>query len=72
MRLAMYELELMDLDICMCQGYKCPLKDECLRYKSKPEKLQTYFTEILYKNGKCKYYITREDIDKKLRIEYEL
>ena len=62
-------IDFMDLDICMCQGYECPLKDECLRYKAKPEKLQTYFTEVQYKNGKCEYYMTLEDIDKKLRIK---
>lgn len=54
----MNEIEfVMENDICMCKGNECLLKDKCLRYKAKPSKFQTYFTEIQYKNGKCEFFV---------------
>ena len=53
----MYEIDFMDFDICMCKGIECPLKDKYLRYKAKSSKLQTYFTEKQYQDGKCEYFV---------------
>lgn len=47
------------MDITMCMGNGCPLKENCLRYKSIPnEDYQSYFTEIPYKlkENKCEFY----------------
>jgi len=41
------------LDITMCFGKDCPLKNGCIRYVAKPEKYQSYFTESPYQDGKC-------------------
>lgn len=47
------------VDICMCSGEGCPLKESCYRYKAKPsEYLQSYFGDIPYDFDKenCEYY----------------
>ena len=43
-------------DIAMCSGKDCPLKDSCYRYTSKPSYLQSYFSNIPYKDGECDEY----------------
>ena len=44
-------------DITMCMGGDCLLKENCYRYKAKPDELwQSYFVEIPYKNGECNHY----------------
>ena len=46
-----------DLDICMCKGNECPLKNKCIRYVAKPDKWQTYFCIVPYKKGECNEFI---------------
>ncbi len=50
-----------DLDICLCEGKKCDLKDTCLRYiyhlKSSEGDYNTYFEESPIFNNKCDFYI---------------
>lgn len=44
-------------DITMCEGKECPLKENCYRFKENPSKYrQSYFMDIPYKDGTCKYY----------------
>lgn len=44
-------------DITMCKGGKCPLKEDCYRYKAKPSPYrQTYFAKPPYKEDKCEYF----------------
>ena len=49
------------IDICLCTGIGCSLRDTCLRYKyhlkSKKEDYDTYFTTSPIKNGQCEYYM---------------
>lgn len=53
------------LDITMCFGDNCPLKKKCIRYLTKPEKYQSYFTNSPYKDGKCRDFIDYNRYDKK-------
>ena len=51
------------LDITMCFGKDCPLKNDCIRYVAKPEKYQSYFEESPYNDGKCDCFRDyREDV----------
>ena len=44
-------------DITMCRGNDCPLKNECYRYTAYASPYwQSIFTEIHYKDGKCKHF----------------
>lgn len=44
-------------DITMCKGNKCPLKENCYRYKAIPsEYRQSYFVEPPFENSECEYY----------------
>jgi len=49
------------IDITICKGEGCNMKDTCNRYSTKIELLDSYFTRSPYtvKNGKqsCKYKI---------------
>ena len=45
-------------DITMCKGYRCPLKDTCIRYTSKPSKWQSYFLKSPYEKKKCEQWLT--------------
>lgn len=52
-------------DISMCKGTGCPFKNNCYRFKAKPDKLfQSYFVTPPYdkKTKKCEY---RWKIEKK-------
>jgi len=58
------------MDITMCKGDECKLKDTCLRFKGKTNELyQSYFTEMLYdgNTNTCDYYI--EYIPKKVLVK---
>lgn len=47
------------MDITMCDGKTCPLKENCFRYIATPDKeYQSYFVDIPYdkKEKDCKYY----------------
>ena len=53
-------------DISMCRGEGCPLKESCYRHKAKKsEYWQTYFVEVPYENGECKYYWKLEPLKTK-------
>jgi hypothetical protein len=49
------------IDICLCTGIGCNLRDTCLRYKyhlkSKKDDYDTYFTTSPIENGQCEYYM---------------
>jgi hypothetical protein len=34
----------------------CPLKENCYRYKAKGGEYQSYFMDIPYERGHCKYF----------------
>jgi len=41
-------------DITMCRGDDCPLKEQCYRYKAKPDEyLQSYFVTPPYIDNTC-------------------
>jgi len=42
-------------DICMCQSEDCPKKEECYRYKAKPDTIQSYCN--FYKGKECEYFL---------------
>jgi hypothetical protein len=46
----------MSLDITMCKGTNCPIKESCYRFTAKPEEYQCWFTESPIKDGKCEMY----------------
>lgn len=43
-------------DITMCEGTNCPLKENCYRYKAKPDIYQSYFIKPPYEQNKCDHY----------------
>lgn len=46
------------MDITMCNGKGCPLKEKCLRYKGKLYKLyHMYFIETPYHKVNCEFFI---------------
>lgn len=53
------------LDITMCFGKDCPLKNDCIRYVAKPEKYQSYFEKSPYNDGKCDCYRDYKEYDEK-------
>ena len=44
------------MDITMCTGEKCPLKQICYRHTAKPSRFQSYFAKAPVNDGKCKYF----------------
>ena len=53
------------LDITMCFGKDCQLKNDCIRYVAKPEKYQSYFEKSPYNDGKCDCYRDYKEYDEK-------
>lgn len=53
------------MDITLCEGTNCPLKDQCFRYTAKPSEYQSYFTKEPYtleKNKfKCEFLWTNDN-----------
>ena len=50
------------MDITLCKGLDCPLKETCFRHTAKPNEFrQSYFTNSPYdkENKKCDYYYER-------------
>lgn len=47
-------------DIAMCFGTDCELKEKCYRCLAKPDKYQTYFTEVPIKDNKCESFLDIE------------
>ena len=43
-------------DISMCMGTGCPLRESCYRAIAKPDRMQTYFSEVPFTNDECPYY----------------
>ena len=52
-------------DFTLCDGYKCPLRDACVRHNTKGGRWQSFFSQAPYNHTdeKCVYY--QEDIDAK-------
>jgi len=49
----------------VCSGENCPLKNDCRRFKRDINKQKEYhFAWPPIKNGKCKEYDPKDDIDK--------
>jgi|LakMenEpi03Aug12_release.lakeMendotaPanAssembly.Ray.scaffolds.fasta_scaffold09189_22 hypothetical protein len=50
------------MDITLCEGTNCPLKDQCFRHTAKPSEYQSYFTVVPFKiknnEFKCHYLWT--------------
>jgi hypothetical protein len=45
------------MDIAMCLGTNCPLKEDCLRFKGERNPYsQSYFAQVPFENGKCEFY----------------
>jgi len=44
-------------DICLCIDNTCPQKDKCRRFLTKPEILDTYFSESPRKGEDCDYFM---------------
>lgn len=44
-------------DITHCLGDGCPMKETCYRAQAKPSMLQSYFSEVPFKDELCEYYI---------------
>lgn len=49
------------IDLCLCSGGSCPLKNACLRYLIKPKALDNFFTEIPYCDNGCDFYMEVKD-----------
>jgi len=47
-------------DITMCSGLGCDLKHDCYRHTSERSYLQSFFTEIPIKDGKCEMFWDNE------------
>lgn len=46
------------LDITMCNGEHCPLKESCYRHKATPDHYQSYFVDIpLKEDGTCEHFM---------------
>jgi hypothetical protein len=46
------------MDITLCKGNNCQIKEQCKRYTYKPDfpMYQSYFTESPIKDGKCEMF----------------
>jgi hypothetical protein len=45
------------MDITLCKGINCPMKEQCKRYTSPADATnQSYFTESPIKDGKCEMF----------------
>jgi len=46
------------MDITLCKGNNCPMKEQCKRYTYKPDfpMYQSYFTGLPIKDGKCEMF----------------
>ena len=54
-------------DITMCNWELCPMRDKCIRFTAKPDKLwQSYFTDVPIKDGKCEYFWDNKNINKEI------
>ena len=44
------------MDITMCKGTNCHLKEQCYRFTANRSMLQSYFAKPPIKNGKCSHF----------------
>ena len=45
------------MDITMCYGVGCSQKENCIRYTTKPDFIEMYFTETpINKDGTCDWF----------------
>lgn len=44
------------MDITMCKGTNCHLKEQCYRFTANRSMLQSYFATPPIKNGKCSHF----------------
>jgi hypothetical protein len=58
--------------ITMCEGFDCPLKKDCYRYRAIPHaEGQSYFAEDHHVGDKCKFFWKIEETHK-IRKEEEI
>lgn len=43
-------------DITMCNNNKCPMRENCYRFKAEPSDYQSYFRQSPDKDGECEYF----------------
>ena len=44
------------VDITMCSGERCPLKQICYRHTATPSNYQSYFAQSPVLGGTCEYF----------------
>lgn len=48
-------------DITMCRDKECPKREDCYRFKAKPDMFQSYFRKTpRQETGWCSYFMKRE------------
>lgn len=53
------------VDMAMCEGDNCPMKDKCYRHTAIAAKYrQTYFIESPYNEGKCSHFLDNTQYSK--------
>lgn len=60
------------VDIAMCEGGDCPLKESCYRFKATPSPYaQSYFAEIPYDAEKkaCEHYWGVDNYEKVKKLD---
>jgi hypothetical protein len=55
-------------DLTLCKGENCPQKNDCLRFRAKPDLLQYYFNEVPYQEefNMCDEFIQVEWHDEQI------
>lgn len=52
------------MDITMCMGGNCPLKETCVRYLAKPSEYQSFFMELPFQKiddkVTCTFYYEKD------------
>lgn len=59
-------------DITMCRGENCKIKYNCLRYTVSPDKHQSWFVRSPIRNGKCEYFLNKENAHIAQSIELKM
>ena len=49
------------MDIAMCKGTDCPMKQNCYRHTAKADEYQSYFSIPPIKDGQCEYFWDNDD-----------
>lgn len=45
------------MDLTMCKGENCPIKNECLRHIGTESLYQAFYMKAPYKDGACEKFI---------------